>query len=275
MKLFKQVRKLTVDKILIDFDKLDFEFNVNCTSDNKSDVATFTIYNLSETTKKALKKGQNVSLTAGYEELQGIIFNGVVENIIHRRLENDIATIIYASPNNRLYTNTVINKQFKAGIKARDVLNLISKEIAFKIEIKGLGKDTVYPNGKAFSNRLSKVMEIIARDTNSRVRLFNNTIEFTEKNKTYSTVIKLNSENGLVRCEKQEDKIQEDKKEKVKDKEKVKYNLECLLIPIIQINQILEVESYEFKGKLIVREISYNATDINTFSAVATCEVVE
>lgn len=98
MKLFKQVRKLTVDKILIDFDKLDFEFNVNCTSDNKSDVATFTIYNLSETTKKALKKGQNVSLTAGYEELQGIIFNGVVENIIHRRLENDIATIIYASP---------------------------------------------------------------------------------------------------------------------------------------------------------------------------------
>lgn len=275
MRLFKQVRKLTIDKILIDFDKLDFEFKIECTSDNKSDIATFTIYNLSEATKKTLKKGQNVSLTAGYEELQGVIFNGVIENIIHKREENDIATIIYASPNNRLYTNTVINKQFKAGIKAREVLTLISKEIAFKIDIKGLGKDITYPNGKAFSNRLSNVMEIIARDTNSRVRLFNNTIEFMEKNKNYSTVIKLNAGNGLIRCEKQEDKVEQKEEKKVKDNQKEKYNLECLLIPIVQINQILEVESYEYTGKLIVRELTYNAMDINTFSVVATCEVVE
>ncbi|MDY4011394.1 MAG: hypothetical protein SOY60_06980 [Fusobacterium gastrosuis] len=272
MKLFKQVRKLMIDKILIDFDKLDFEFNVQCSDDNKSDIATFTIYNLSETTKKALKKGQVVSLTAGYEELQGVIFNGVVEEVLHKRLDNDIATIIYATPNNYLYTNTIVNKQFKAGITARDILSLLSKEIPFKIDVKGLGKNTNYPNGKAFSNRLSNVIDVIAKDTNSRARLTNNTIEFTEKDKVYSSIIKLNATNGLVRCEKQDSK-KDEKNEKKQEKEK--YNLECLLIPIIQINQLLEIESYEYTGKLKVKELTYNATDINTFSVVATCEVVK
>lgn len=272
MKLFKQVRKLTIDKILIDFDKLDFEFNIKCSDDNKSDIATFTIYNLSDTTKKSIKKGQVVSLTAGYEELQGVIFNGVVEEVINKRIDNDIATIIYASPNNYLYTSTIVNKQFKAGIRALDILNLLAKEIPFKIDVKGLGKNINYSSGKAFSNRLSNVIDVIAKDTNSRARLFNNTIEFTEKDKIYSSVIKLNAMNGLVRCEKQDSK-KDEKKDKKKEKEK--YNLECLLIPIIQINQLLEIESYEYTGRLKVIELIYNATDINTFSVVATCEVVK
>lgn len=272
MRLFNQVRELTIDKILIDFRKLDFDFNVQCTSDNKSDIATFTIYNLSEVTKKAIKKGQFVSLNAGYEELQGIIFNGVVEEVKHRRIDSDIATIVYATPNNFLYTNTVVNKQFKAGIKASDVLSLISKETLFKIDIKGLGKDITYPNGKAFSNRLSNVIDILARDTNSRARVFNTTIEFTEKDKVYSSALKLNAMNGLVRCEKQDTRGKEEKKKK---EEKEKYNLECLLIPIIQINQLLEIESLEYTGKLVVKEVTYSATDINTFSAVAVCEVVK
>lgn len=272
MKLFKQVRKLSIDKILIDFDKLDFGFNVKCTADNKSDIATFTIYNLSDTTKNTIKKGQTVSLITGYEELQGVIFNGVVEEFFNRRTENDIATIIYASPNNSLYTNIVINKQFKAGIKSSDILSLISKEIPFKIDVKGLGKDITYKNGKAFSNRLSNVINILARDTNSRARLYNNTIEFTEKNKVYSSVIKLNASNGLVKCEKQETKTNTDEKKK---DNKEKYTVECLLIPIIQINQLLEVESEQYTGKLIVKEVTYNATDINTFSVVGLCEVVK
>lgn len=64
-------------------------------------------------------------------------------------------------------------------------------------------------------------------------------------------------------------------KKNEKKQEKEKYNLECLLIPIIQINQLLEIESYEYTGKLKVKELTYNATDINTFSVVATCEVVK
>lgn len=271
MKLFKQVRKLSIDKILIDFEDLDFEFNVVCSNDNKSDIATFTIYNLSENTKKTFAKGQLVSLVAGYEELQGVIFNGVIENIINKRSDNDLITVIYATPNNSLYTNTIINKQFKAGIKAKEILSLIQNDIPFKIDIKGLGKNITYPNGKAFSNRLSNVINIIAKDTNSRARLYNNTIEFTEKDKIYSSVLKLSSKNGLIKCEKQDIKANTDQ---TKKESKEKYNVECLLIPIVQVNQVLEVESYLFKGKLIVREVVYNATDINTFSINAVCEVI-
>lgn len=272
MKLFRQVRKLTIDKFVIDFNQLDFEFKVQATNDSKSDIATFTIYNLSNTTKEKLKKGQAVSLVAGYEELNGVIFNGVVEEISNRRNENDIATIIRATPNNFLYTNTIVNRQFKANIKASDVISLLSKDIPFKIDVKGLGSNITFPNGKVFSNRLSNVINVLARDTNSRVRVFNNTIEFTEKNKVYSSLIKLNASNGLVKCEKVEKKVNDDEK---KEDKKEKYNVECLLIPIIQVNQLLEVESLEYKGKLVVKEVTYNATDINNFSVNAVCEVVK
>lgn len=294
MELFKQVRQVTIDKLLFDFEELDIEFNIKCTSDNKSDVATIDIYNLTDETKNKLKKGQFVSINAGYRELQGTIFNGVVDSVRSYRSENDIVTTITATPNNFLYANTIVNTQFKAGITARQILDTLNKQTAFNIDIKGLGKNITYPNGKVFSNRLPNVISVLAKDTNSNVRVENSTIIFTEKGKIYSTVINLGAENGLVRVEKHEEKTdingkndievktKENKKgEKVAENQnkqdkskKATYTIECFLIPIVRIGQVLNINSTFFTGKLVVKEVEYTAKDINTFSAICKCEVV-
>ena len=202
MKLWKQVRLITVGEIVFDYDELDVEFEVKCTDDNKSDLATIKLYNLSDTTLQKLKLNQDVSIDAGYRDLHGVIFNGIVESISTSRDENDFITTIEATPNNRAYANTIINRQFKAGIKASEVIKQIETMCNFTMDIKELGKDTVYPNGKVFSGRLSNVIPILARDTGTICRFTNTTIEFKLPNKAYSSVLHLGGEQGLIRIDK-------------------------------------------------------------------------
>ena len=280
-KLWKQVRLITIGEIVFDYEQLDIDFEVKCTDDNKSDIATIKLYNLSETTKQ--------KLNAGYRELHGVIFNGIVESITTSRDENDFITTIEATPNNRAYTNTIINRQFKAGIKASEVIKQIEKMCNFTMDIKELGKDTVYPNGKVFSGRLSNVIPILARDTGTISRFTNTSIEFKLPNKVYSSVIHLGGEQGLIRVDKKMDKaeIKKDEKKaskntkskkksnnKTSGKGKQKFDIECLLIPLIKIGQLLEIESTTFKGKVVVKECDFSASGVETFSAMATVEVV-
>ena len=282
-KLWKQVRLITIGEVVFDYEQLDIDFEVKCTDDNKSDIATIKLYNLSETTRQKLKLNQDVSIDAGYRELHGVIFNGIVESISTSRDENDFITTIEATPNNRAYTNTIINRQFKAGIKASEIIKQIEKMCNFTMDIKELGKDTVYPNGKVFSGRLSNVIPILARDTGTICRFTNTTIEFKLPNKVYSSVLHLGGEQGLIRIDKKMDKSDIKKKEKngsKKDKNKKnesnkqKFDIECLLIPLIKIGQLLEIESTIFKGKVVVKECDFSASGLETFTATATVEVV-
>ena len=286
-RLWKQIRLVTIGDILFDYQELDIDFEVKCTDDVKSDIATIKLYNLSETTKQKLKENQDVSIDVGYEEIHGVIFNGIVESITTTRDENDFITTIEASPNNRAYTNTIINKQFKAGIKASEIIKQIESMSNFTMDIKELVKDTVYPNGKVFSGRLSNVIPILAKDTGTIARFTNTTIEFKAPNKVYSSVIKLGSEQGLIKVTKKTEKA--DLKEKKagpqakstkksnndKKNNKEKYEIECLLVPLIKIGQLLEIDSTTFKGKGIIKESSFSASNLETFSAMATIEVVE
>ena len=280
-KLWKQVRLITIGEIVFDYEQLDIDFEVKCTDDNKSDIATIKLYNLSDTTLQKLKLNQDVSIDAGYRDIHGVIFNGIVESISTSRDENDFITTIEATPNNRAYTNTIINRQFKAGIKASEVIKQIEKMCNFTMDIKELGKDTVYPNGKVFSGRLSNVITILARDTGTISRFTNTSIEFKLPNKVYSSVLHLGGEQGLIRIDNKMDKADIKKKEKNGSKKnkkdeinKQKFDIECLLIPLIKIGQLLEIESTTFKGKVVVKECNFTASGLETFTATATVEVV-
>ncbi len=276
VKLWKQVRLITIGEILFNFEELDIDFDVKCTDDNKSDIATIKLYNLSEATKKKIKENQDVSIDAGYREIHGVIFNGIVESISHSRDENDIVTTITATPNNRAYTNTIINRQFKAGIKASEVIKQIEKMCTFTMDIKELGKDTVYPNGKVFSGRLSNVIPILAKDTGTIARFTNTTIEFKLPNKVYSKILHLGGEQGLIRIDKKVDKadIKENNKKSKDKKEKSKYDIECFMTPYIRIGQLLEIESTLFKGQVVVKECNYSASGVESFTANATVEAI-
>lgn len=174
--------------------------------------------------------------------------------------------------------------QFKAGIKASEILKQLEKQVPFRIDVKELGKDTTYLNGKAFSNRLSNVISVLAKDTGCIARFTDSIIEFKKPGKAYSSVLKLGSEQGLVRVDKKEEKAEAEKekkdskkskKENNKKKGKPKYSIEAFLIPIVKIGQLIEIESTLWNGKGIVKECNYVAGDVSSFSVNAMLEVVE
>lgn len=273
-KLWKQIRLITIGELIFDYADIDIEFEIKCTDDNKPDIATIKIYNLSETTKNKLEVNQAVNIDAGYRELHQTIFGGLVESIRTYRDNNDLVTVIEASTNNRAFTNTIVNVQFTKGISASEILKQLEKVIPFKIEIKELTKDTVYPNGKVFSNRLSNIIPILAKDTGTIARFTNGVIEFKKAGKPYSTSLKLGSEQGLIKVEKKEEKAEMKKDDKASKKEKQKYIIEAFLVPLIKIGQQLEVESMEWTGTGIVKECTYIASEINNFTVNAIVEVV-
>lgn len=273
-KLWKQIRIATIGDLIFDYENIDIEFEVRCTDDNKPDTATIKIYNLSETTKNKIEVNQVVNIDAGYRELHETIFGGLVESIRTYRDGNDLVTIIEASSNNRAYTNTIVNVQFASGISASEILKQLEKVIPFKIEIKELGKDTIYPNGKVFSNRLSNVIPILARDTGTIARFTDGIIEFKKAGKSYSSSLKMASEQGLIRVEKKEEKAEAKKDDKATKKEKQKYNIEAFLVPLVKIGQQLEVESMEWTGTGVVKECTYIAGDITSFTVNAVVEVI-
>ena len=210
-----------------------------------------------------------------------VVMNYKLEKFWNRD-ENDFITTIEATPNNRAYANTIINRQFKAGIKASEVIKQIGTMCNFTMDIKELGKDTVYPNGKVFSGRLSNVIPILARDTGTICRFTNTTVEFKLPNKAYSSGLHLGGEQGLIRIDKKMDKAdikEKDNKKAKKDNSKAtsnkpKFDIECLLFPLIKIGQLLEIESTLFKGQVIVKECSFVASGLESFTVSASVEVV-
>lgn len=273
-KLWKQIRVVKIGDLTFDYDNLDIEFDVKTTSGNESDIASIKIYNLSETTKNTLKTNQIVTITAGYRELNGVIFGGIVESITTYREDNDLVTLITASPNNRAYTNTIVNIQFKQGIKASEILKQLESIIPFKILVKGLGKDIIYSSGKAFSNRLNNVINILAKDTHSNARFTEKEIVFEIPGKIYSSCLTLSSKQGLIKIEKKEDKADIKKENKNETKGKQQYTIEALLVPLIKIGQQLDIDSSPYKGKVVVKECNYIAKDLNIFTVSALVEVI-
>ncbi|MCQ9626911.1 hypothetical protein HS141_08075 [Cetobacterium somerae] len=262
--MFRQVRKITVDELVFDFEDLDIEFEIDLKDSLDSDIARVYIYNLSSETKEKIKKNQGITIEAGYVGNSGVVYSGTVDKISHDPEECDIKTTLVCTPSNNLFTNTLINVQFNTGIKASEILKKLETMIPYKINVLEVPKDVVYKSGKAFSHRLSSVIKVICDDINATGTFEKNNITIKAPGKTYTSTIKVGSENGLVSIQ----KSNSEKKEGI-------FIMETLIFPELSLNQVVEVESIYFPGKYIIRELNYSAKDINTFTAISTLEVVK
>jgi len=104
-------------------DDLDVEFTVENDTDNKAGQAEITIYNLSESSKQKIKKGDIVQLKAGYRNDYGIIFYGTIDKIWNERDGADIKTTIQASDSTKkLWTQAYVVKKYPAGTSVTQVV---------------------------------------------------------------------------------------------------------------------------------------------------------
>lgn len=262
--LWQQVREVKIGEMLFKFDDLDIDFEITKTNDTKTNQAVIFLYNLAETTKEKIKKGLLCTVRDGYKNYNKVSFNGIVDKVNTYRDGEDFVTRIIATPSNVAFTNTAINVQFKVNIRPSEILKTLNSITPYTIEIMDLPKDTPYPGGKIFSNRLSKVIEILGRDTGAKVNVDENRIYFKQPSKAYSKAIRIGTEEGLINIEKLEDKTN-----------KERYLIETLMIPDIVEDAILEIDSKYYPGTYRVVELTRSAQGLEEFSVYAVAEVVK
>ena len=132
--MFGRVAIIESGGVKIDSRTLDVEFNVPFDDDLESNEAEIIIYNLSKTTRQALKAKNQITITAGYGEDTGIIFDGKIAKVKTTNEQTDEKTVIKAYDYIGGAEEELKDKTYKKGTKAsyilKDLLGYLDPPIA-------------------------------------------------------------------------------------------------------------------------------------------------
>ncbi len=103
-------------------DKLDIEFEVPFDNDDEPDIATVTIYNLSENSINSIKKAQNIIINAGYKGDTGTIFMGTLQKAITRWQTVDKITEFTIGDGSEQWLTKEVSKTYIEDMKASEIL---------------------------------------------------------------------------------------------------------------------------------------------------------
>lgn len=117
-------RKAIVEtgNVKLNSEELDIEFTVPFDDNLESNEAEIIVYNLSKTTRQAIKWGNTLSITAGYENDTGVIFKGKVSKVSTKTEGMDIITTIRALDHIGGVQEDLKDKTYKGGTSAQYIL---------------------------------------------------------------------------------------------------------------------------------------------------------
>lgn len=94
--VFGSVAIVRSGQVTICSETLDVEFTVPFDDDMEPNEAEIVVYNLSDHTLQQLKKGNEISIEAGYQGDTGVLFKGYISKVRTKHDEVDQVTTIYA-----------------------------------------------------------------------------------------------------------------------------------------------------------------------------------
>ena len=170
MRLWMRQANLTLNKNRYTLDGLDFSFKVQMEDRAKVSTAQLEIRNLSPTTRASLKKGDPVILTAGYEGDVGCIFVGAIMEFSHALDSMDIVTKITAADSLKAWLGTYVNKSYKAGMYAADIIDDLLNIFGVEVSLVKLAINKYYPGCRVCRGKLKDVLtSIVCSDCKSRL----------------------------------------------------------------------------------------------------------
>lgn len=114
---------------------LDCAFNIHKSADAKSNEMELDIFNLNDKSRAFLRKLVNIELYAGYKQLNGLIFKGIVDNVTHRHDGPTWKTTVVAQDGAIHRRNTFISVSFKKNTPIEDVIKKLFETITKPPEI--------------------------------------------------------------------------------------------------------------------------------------------
>ena len=208
-KLFRRTAALTIGTLRLV--ELDFSFNIEKSLDREPNTAEIQVYNLSETSRKAIEQTarQRVQLEAGYQQPAGtrVIFDGDLRKAHSRREGPDVVTEVEAADGERAYRTARVNRSFGAGTSLGSVIQSIGRslgvgvgnlaELATQAGFEGLGQ--LFSEGTVTSGPAREEFSGLLDSAGIEWSIQDNTLQLLPRGQALAgTAVVLSSDTGLV-----------------------------------------------------------------------------
>lgn len=234
---------------------LYFSFKIPFEDSEELQSVTFTVYNLNQSTRSGIKKGDPVILNAGYEGDTGCLFVGVINDAKSEKSGTEWKTEITATTALKEWLEKDINKTYMAGTTAedigRDLLNIFGVEVG-KME---LVQNMAYPRGRVCRGKVKDILKrIFVNECGCRMLIRNYQIIINDPNEAINTGVLLSPETGLLEDSGESDATiistaaDERKSQEEKDEQGKTIHLKCLLNYRIGAGDMVVVQSAKRNG---------------------------
>lgn len=167
-KLFGRVIKVHIEgDYKADFtgDNLHIEFEVPFDDDEKPNVTTVSIFNLSANSVNRIKKGGSMTIQAGYKSDYGVLSKGKISRVsTHKDGVNRITTIYMLEGQDYSGKKTKEKITFKAGTKADVIIKRLVSALGFKLLEMKLPKNVVYKKGYTVTGNIENNLIEVVKD---------------------------------------------------------------------------------------------------------------
>lgn len=248
---------------------LDIEFTVPFDDDAEANESEIRIYNLSKSTVERLKENEEISITAGYGDETGIIFVGVIYEVVTKWSGQDKITTIRAIDDLALKERDIDSISFKAGVKASYILKTLVGKLNLPIAVFETRKDHTYPEAVTVSGGLMSSIKQYAEVCGVSAYINKRKVYVRHLADGDDLGFEVNVDTGLVGSPEEftEERADEDYTETVKG-----VTFTMLLEHRITTASIVKLKSREIEGSYRVREGQHVCNESDFYTEITAIE---
>jgi len=240
--LFDRQASLIIDRLKFESEQFTFEFEIPFDDDTTPNESTVKIYNLKDDTLNRIKKGQKVTVNAGYKNDVGVVLSGYISKVTTDKTGLDRITTILVLDSQSIDDKKTIKKSYKRNIRASQIIRDLANSLGLKIAVLSLPNDRVYKKGYVINGEVLAELEKVAKDCGA--------IVYINKSQTYIRSLKsgddtrfiLKPDTGLI-----------DSPSPFEEEDVTGYTVKSLLQHRITTASIIRLESRQIKGTFRVK----------------------
>lgn len=219
------------------FPDVKITFNIPFSANSSGNTGLVSLYNLTEESINLFERDNPILIESGYVDDMGTILSANIETVKTQWNEPEKILKVTVGDATDTWLNQQINKSWKAGISAREVITDIINIIGLELAEFEVPNNVTFKKGKNFSTTGKRALEEMAVETGAKLHVIRGRIHFTAPPSGVKTAIVLNSDTGLVSSP-----------EPVSERENQGYTVKTLLNYHIKTDTILKLESSTANG---------------------------
>ena len=150
---------IETDKTILSSNEFDFEFDIPFDDDTVPNEAEIRIYNLSKQTLNNFRKGNALTITAGYGTDTGIVLNGKISAVKTRHSGVDKITTVYVLDNADYEDLDIVEHTFTEGTDASYILETLLKKLNLNIAVFEIQRDHRYDKDESVKGSVTEAIK--------------------------------------------------------------------------------------------------------------------